>query len=123
MPLYLVEDLEREVDFVPYEAEFNKIRARLSDEEYESILRELNGMIEGDEIHTSSWMPGSDWSGTVFHPIYLAARRNEQTAARFFGLVVWRVFMDRPEDWGSGRYEKNGVPLTGRTYFRITRRS
>lgn len=121
MPLYVVEDLDHPIDSVPYEQHFRAIRARIKNNDYEDIVAALNAKIDGDEIHTSSWMPGSDWYGTVYWPIYVACRENEEVAAKFFGQVVWTVFMDRPEDWASGRYEKNGVPLSGRTYFRITR--
>jgi len=27
-------------------------------------------MIDADEIHKAGWMPGYNWSGTVFEPIY-----------------------------------------------------
>jgi hypothetical protein len=29
--------------------------------------------------------------------------------------------MDRPDDWSFGRYEKDGIPIRGMTYFRINR--
>jgi hypothetical protein len=65
-------------------------------------------------------MPGSNWGGTVFQPIYeKAARRDFNASARCFGLMVWEVFMERPERWSSGRFEKNGEPIGSRTYFRI----
>jgi hypothetical protein len=33
-------------------------------------------------------------------------------------LMVWVVFMKRPEKWFSGRFEKDGEPIGSRTYFR-----
>ena len=76
-------------------------------------------MIDGDEIHTSSWMPGSDWSDTPFHPIWeKAAKKNEDLAAKIFGVLVWDVFRERPERWITGRFEKDGEPISGRTYFK-----
>jgi hypothetical protein len=41
-------------------------------------------------------------------------------SARFFGILLWQVMMDRPEAWGFGRYEKDGAPIEGMTYFRLT---
>jgi len=77
-------------------------------------------MVEGDEIHTSSWMPGSNWSGTVFDPIYrIACQQDESAAGMCFGLMLWEVLMQREDVWGFGRYEKDGVPIEGMTYFRI----
>ena len=77
-------------------------------------------MIEGTEIQTAGWMPGKDWTGTPFQPIYeKAARYSEEAAARCFGLMVWEVFMERDEKWTSGRFEKDGEPIGSRTYFQV----
>ena len=63
-------------------------------------------------------MPGNDWTGTVFEPIYSkAARQSYEASARCFGLMVWETFMERPEIWFSGRFEKDGEPIGSRTYF------
>jgi len=65
-------------------------------------------------------MPGSEWSGTVFHAIYEnACECSESSSALFFGLIVWDVFMRQPEWWAFGRYEKDGIPISGLTYFKI----
>jgi hypothetical protein len=63
-------------------------------------------------------MPGSNWEGTPFQAIFeKAARRDRAAAARCFGLMVWEVFMERPERWTSGRFEKDGEEIGSRTYF------
>ena len=81
-------------------------------------------MIAGNEIHTSSWMPGSDWTGTVWELIYTNACQYDTGAAGlFFGLFVWEAFMDHPDAWSFGRYEKDGTLIQGMTYFRIHRNS
>jgi hypothetical protein len=108
-----------EVKDVPYKAEYLRFMSLMTPTEIDNIKRELNDLIEGTEIQTAGWMPGKDWSGTPFDPIYQkAARCNESLAARCFGLMVWEVFMDRPEKWTSGRFEKDGEPISSRTYFR-----
>ncbi len=117
--LYSV-DSQSYVNYIPHESEYRTWINRLSQEELEPIYEELNQMIEGDEIHTSSWMPRSDWNGTVFYPIYkTACRCNQEAAGMCFGLLLWQVLMERDDVWGFGRYEKNGVPIQGMTYFRI----
>jgi hypothetical protein len=65
-------------------------------------------------------MPGSDWSQTVFDPIYsVACQCDEEAAGKFFGLILWVVVKDRPDVWSYGRYEKDGIPIRGLTYFRL----
>ena len=76
--------------------------------------------ISGSEIETSSWIPGSDWSGTVFQPIYeKACNQDESAAAKFFGLILWHVVMEHEEWWSFGRYKLGNIPIDGLTYFRI----
>lgn len=104
---------------VPYEAEYRRLMSRMLPEEIAAIKARLNEMVEGTEIQTAGWMPGADWTDTPFDPIYQkAARCNQEVAARCFGLIVWEVFMERPEKWTSGRFEKDGEPIGSRTYFR-----
>lgn len=117
--LYAV-DNQRYVKKVPHEQTYLRWKSRLSDEEFQAIVDELNRRIEGGDIHVSSWIPGNDWSGTVFDPIYSKdCSCDEDAAGMFFGLILWDVLMHREDVWGFGRYSKNGVPITGLTYFRL----
>ena len=76
-------------------------------------------MIDGGDIHTAGWMPGNDWSGTVWEPIYTEACEYDKVASgRCFGLFVWAVLREHPETWAFGRFEKDGVPIQAMTYFR-----
>lgn len=104
---------------IPYEDEYRTAMSRLTADEIAAVKTELNSKIDGDEIHTAGWMPGSDWTDTQFQPIYeKAAQHNPDLAARLFGIVVWEVFMERPERWYSGRFELGGEEIGSRTYFR-----
>lgn len=113
-------DTGNEIKKVPYAKDYELIVSRLSTEELHDVKAELNRLIEGREVNTAGWLPGSDWSGTPFTPIFeKAALRNFELSGKFFGLITWVVFMERSERWASGKYEKNGVPIPSRTYFRV----
>lgn len=57
----------------------------------------------------------ASWTGTPFEPIYtVAARQDYQRSALFFGQLVWYVVMQRPEPWGSGRYQVDGRDIGSR---------
>ena len=108
----------KRINAMPYAAEYKRYMAAMMPQEIAAIKAHLNDMIDGTEIQTSSWMPGRDWTGTVFEPIYFkAANQSYEGSAKCFGLIVWEVFMERPEKWTSGRFEKDGEPISGRTYF------
>ena len=86
------------------------------------MVTRIDGLIDeaGAEIATAGWLPGSDWTGTPFEPIYTkAAREDFGRSAMFFGQLVWYAVMDRPERWGSGKYQVDGRDIGSRTYFRL----
>lgn len=102
---------------VPFPNDYKRWASRLTKVEMDAIKEAINAKIEGHDFSTSSWMPGKyDWTGTVFQPMYeKATRHNPVAAAKFLGLIVWTVFMERPERWRSDHFDLNGV--AGRTYF------
>lgn len=117
--LYSIDD-DRQINYIPHEREYLNWRNQLSPNEYQAIVDELNSKINGTEIQTSSWIPGSDWTGTVYEPIYTKACDGDETeSGLFFGLIVWVVMLERPEMWAFGHYEKDGIPIKGLTYFQV----
>lgn len=119
-------DVERgnTIRSVPYARDFDLLRGRLGDDEFAAMVERINELIDeaGAEIATAGWLPGSDWTGTVFAPIYTKAARGDfNRSAMFFGQLVWFTVMQRPEKWASGRYQVEGRDIGSRTYFRIKR--
>jgi hypothetical protein len=104
-------DSGKVIDRVPGRREFDLLRSRLSDAEFEAMVARVNELIDeaGAEIATAGWLPGSDWTGTPFQPIYTkAAREDFGRSAMFFGQLVWYTVMGRLERWGSGKYQVDG---------------
>jgi hypothetical protein len=107
---------------IPYEETYRPLRKALdlvSPTAFSDIHRELTDRFQGREIDTSSWIPGKDWTGTVYEPLYIVAGFDQGVAAKFFGQIVWKVVMDLDSCWASGHYELDGVEIKGRTYFSI----
>ena len=99
-----------------HKADYNARLKLLSPDEHQAIIDELNNRIEGEEIVTSSWIPGKDWTGSVFEPIYSKACGGNRTAAKkFFGLLVWEVILNHPDAWSFVSNEN----IAGKTYFKI----
>ncbi|MGP4107947.1 hypothetical protein [Virgibacillus sp. L01] len=99
---------------VAYERKFNERLLMLNKKHYDLIVDELNRIIDTGDVHTSSWIPGHNWMGTVYEPIWEACRRNDEEAAKFYGQILYKVMMDRSEDWYFGSYPH----AKGKTYFR-----
>ncbi len=115
--IYSIETQEY-LKYIPHKQDYDFWRSRLSDAEYNTIITELQNRIDGKEIATSSWIPGSDWTDTVFQPIWeKACSKDDATAAKFFGLLVWEVFLNHEDVWSFGRYKKDDIPIKGLTYF------
>lgn len=111
-------DSGKYITHIPHEKDFEKWMKKLSAADYKKIEDALNEMIDQNEINTAGWMPGNDWTGTVFQPIYEACGQNVTQAGMFFGLILFVILMNREDKvWGFGKYEKDGKPIKSMTYF------
>jgi hypothetical protein len=118
--LYSINDQTTPITRIPHAKEFDAWTAKLTAEQKDTIKRELRQRIDGGEVHTSSWIPGENWENSPFQPIHdVACSKNRSAAAKCFGLFVWQVVIDHPGRWAFGRFEKNGIPIEGMTYFQI----
>ena len=115
-------DTGRSVDLIPYRKQFDTLRSRLSIDEFDAMTDRINELIDasGAEISTSDWLPGSDWAGTPFEPIFRkAAPGDYDRAAMFFGQMVWYAIMRRTDRWSSSKYLLDEKQIRSRTYFRL----
>ncbi len=92
----------------------------------QAIFDELNRLIDEvvdtpEELITAGWLPGNDWTGTVWDAIYVAANRDCSRAAMVFGALVFEAIIERPETWSLGKYQVDGRDIGSTTYFRIYR--
>jgi len=93
--------------------------SRLSSQEIADIRDTLDNRIEGKRIETSAWIPGSNWSGTVYQPIYeKAALMSHELSGMMFGLLVWEAFERHPDDWYTERFIMGGEEDRFRVYFK-----
>lgn len=117
--LYSV-DSGRYVTRLPHKTEFDRWMKRLSAADYQRIVDAINERIDASDINTAGWMPGHDWTGTVYEPLYDACGKNETQSGMFFGLIVFNTLMRRTDGvWGFGKFEKDGFPISSMTYFII----
>lgn len=106
------------VEKLPHKKDFDGWMKKLSEEDYLKIINALNKKVDSSDINTSSWIPGSNWNGTVYQPIYHACGDNKELSGKFFGLILFDLLMRREDCvWGFDRYEKNGTTIGGITYF------
>lgn len=111
-------DTGKYVTRVPHKADFDKWMKKLSSDDYQAIVDVLNEKIDESDINTAGWLPGHDWTGTVYEPIYKACGKDKVQSGMFFGLIVFDLLMNREDKtWGFGRFEKNGEQIASMTYF------
>ena len=117
--LYNIET-RRYVITVPHEQAFDIWKGRLMSSDLTRIQDAIADLFDQAEVRTSSWIPGKDWTDTAWVSIYdRACLQDEDLAARCFGLFVWEAAIQHPLVWAFGRYEKDGIPIEGLTYFRL----
>ena len=77
-------DKNKVIERVPFQGEFDALCKRLSDAEFDAMVTRIDELIDesGAEIATAGWLPGSDWTGTPFEPIYTKAARGDFDRAR-----------------------------------------
>ena len=111
-------DSGKYVSRIPHKKDFDKWMKNLSDEDYKKIEDELNSKIDENDVNTAGWLPGDDWRGTVYEPIYKVCAKNVTQSGLFFGLIVFNILMNREDKvWGFGRFEKDGKQIASMTYF------
>lgn len=116
-------DTDKMVTKVPHKREFDRWKQKISAADYQKVVDEINRKVDANEINTAGWMPGSDWTGTVYEPLYEACGRNKEQAGMFFGLIVFETLMNRKDKtWGFGRYEIDGRAIRSMTYFEVDKR-
>ena len=112
---------------IPHRVDYDRWRARLSDADHASIMEALHGIMNaaierGEDrnengIFNSSYIPGADWRGTPYQPIYVACGENFDHARFFYGLLVWEAVMNHGEEWVFIRQEIDSDRPLGLTYF------
>jgi hypothetical protein len=87
---------------VPFQREFRYWKSNLTGAEIAAIKARIHQMLDEGDVHTTSWMPGSDWGGTPFDPIYWRGTKQDViAAAKCFGLFVWESVLGPVEIWDS----------------------
>ena len=111
-------DSGKYVTQLPHKKDFDRWMKNPSAADYPSIAEKKKKKIEESDINTAGWLPGHDWTGTIYEPIYEACGRNRVLSGMFFGLIVFDLLMRKDDKtWGFGRFEKDGKQIASITYF------
>ena len=114
----------KQVTTIPHKNDYNRWMSHLDPVDYQKITDALNNYIDAkvkiNEPVTAGWIPGSDWTNTVYQPIWEACGRNDIQAGFFFGLIVFETMMNHSETWYFGKFSKDGREIGSMTYFRKT---
>lgn len=116
--IYLI-DSEKYASKMIHEKDFNEWLKGITEEEYKLIEEEINKRFDKKDVDTAGWIPGKDWTNTVFEPISRACKGHRINSSKFFGLIVYKTILDRQDVWGCGKYEFNGVENKSTTYFEL----
>jgi len=114
---------EKEITDIPHrrKADFNRWRKKLADSDYEAVLDAINQYVNNvplDKPFVSSFLPGKDWTGTVYQPLYIACGQSDEQSGWFFGLIVWQVMIDHDDEWFFKLADNDGDDVLGTTYWR-----
>ena len=51
------------------------------------MIEAIHKAVEGKEIFNASFLPGSEWTGTLFMPLYYACGEVDEPAGFFYGIM------------------------------------
>jgi len=71
----------------------------LANADYARVVQSIRNKCDSREFVVSDFLPGSDWTGTEFQPLYIACGQSKQQAGFFFGLIVWQLMMADTQPW------------------------
>jgi len=104
---------------IPHRHEYDIWRRNISDGDFEAVVAAIRDWIDDKTVFTSSFIPGKNWMGTVYEPLYHACGRSETNSGFFFGLIVWKIVMeDENREWRFKPAEKDSGDPLGTTYWR-----
>jgi hypothetical protein len=121
---------EKEISEIPYKESYLACKRNLSPDKLEKMVCAINKKLEetvdrsGQRISVSSWIPGHDWTGTPFAPIYDdVCGQDYEESAMFFGKLVMDVVLQRCNELGenwccmSECTLSRGTPISGKVYW------
>lgn len=99
----------------PHYEEYLTWKNRLTEKDFVEIKNELNSRMSEKEVHTSAWIPGNNWEGTVFAPIFhIACGGDYELSGMCFGLFLWYIMQERDDSW----YVMDSENVKGKVYFK-----
>lgn len=101
--------------------QWNQWLENIPDADYDAIIEAINGYVDNQDCFTSSFIPRAIWGDEPCQPLIAACGGNEEHAGFFFGLIVWKVMIDHPEQWFFKLADKEGDDILGTTYWRRNR--
>src|SRR2546423_2623118 len=85
---------------IPHRKDYDLWLSRLTQAEQNEIFLIIKNLVRTGSIHTSSWMPGPDWTNTPLQVIYeKATGTSEKQAGWCFGLMLMETIINLPEQW------------------------
>lgn len=115
----------KEIKCVYHKTDFYRMKRNIPTDDMAKLKEKLNILIkkayddinEDKNILTSSWIPGKDWTGTVYESIYKnGAGSDFGLAAKLFGLVLMETFIEQKDDWVFMKADNDQI--SGSYYFK-----
>lgn len=59
-------DTGLKVTQLPHSHEFARWRKSITNVDYDKVVEAINNQVDEKDLNTAGWMPGHDWTGTVY---------------------------------------------------------
>ncbi len=107
----------RTVTTLKNQQDFDNFMKKISAFDYQRIVKEINKYIDNNKKFAAAWIPGTDWTGTVYEPIAIACANNKTEAGYFFGLIVFDLLMNRRDKTWEYEYKLDSTTKKKRMLY------
>ncbi len=111
----------KELTNMPHQAEYDRWMRNLSHEEHRGVISAIHTVLDDARDNNkpvySSYIPGSDWEGTAYWPIYIACQENRDASRLFYGQLCWEAVQEHEDDWVVINQKRDDDHPGGKIYF------
>lgn len=106
-----------QITSIPHKVDYDRWMNGITQDQHDKVIETIHKAIDGKDIFNASFIPGAEWEGTPFMPLYEACDRDVTNAAYFYGILCWLAVQSHSDEWICYKNSESNIGR-GWTYFR-----
>ncbi|MEE9615332.1 MAG: hypothetical protein V3W31_10360 [Thermodesulfobacteriota bacterium] len=106
---------------MPHKEQYDNWMQNLGRDDYRGVLDAIHDVLDDardkSEPVYSARIPGREWEGTPYKPIYIACNKDWNASRLFYGQLCWEAVQSHEADWTVIAEERGDDQQGGKIYF------